>query len=203
MNFFKKIPISILNLLYPCKIYGKENMPKDGAVLVCNHFSALDFLFIMRASNTDLHILAKNELFKNKLLGKAFSAYGAISIDRECPDMKSLLKIIKLLKNDEKVAIFPEGTRNKSKTNELQEIKGGAGVFALKAKCEIVPMMMLKKARMFRKTKLIIGKPFDLSEYYGVKLDDGVIKAIDDKVSEKMKEQYAILLEITEKGKRK
>ena len=74
MNFFKKIPISILNLLYPCKIYGKENMPKDGAVLVCNHFSALDFLFIMRASNTDLHILAKNELFKNKLLGKAFSA---------------------------------------------------------------------------------------------------------------------------------
>ena len=117
--------------------------------------------------------------------------------------MKSLLKIIKLLKNDEKVAIFPEGTRNKSKTNELQEIKGGAGVFALKAKCEIVPMMMLKKARMFRKTKLIIGKPFDLSEYYGVKLDDGVIKAIDDKVSEKMKEQYAILLEITEKGKRK
>ena len=117
--------------------------------------------------------------------------------------MESILKILKLLKSNEKVVIFPEGTRNKSKTNELQEIKGGAGVFAVKAKCQIVPIMMLKKPKMFIKTKLIIGQPFDLSEYYGVKLNDDTISDMDNKVSAKMKEQYVKLLQLTQKNKRK
>ncbi len=203
MNFFQKIPIGILNFLYPSKIYGLENMPTDGAVLVCNHFSALDFLFIMKTCREDIHILAKKELFKNKALGKAFSAYGAIPIDRDCPDIKSLLIILRLLKDNKKVAIFPEGTRNKTKTNDLQRIKGGAGIFAVKAKCQVVPVMMLKKAKMFKKTSLIIGKPFDLSEFYGKKLDEQVVAEMGIKIRDKMKEQYEVLSKITQQRKRK
>ena len=111
-------------------------------------------------------------------------------------------QILKCLKNNEKVAIFPEGTRNKTKTNDLQEIKGGAGVFAVKAKCCVVPMMMLKKPKLFCKTKVIVGEPFELSEFYDLKLASEVIKSIDDKITCKMNEQYLNLLKLTQKNKR-
>lgn len=42
-----------------------------------------------------------------------------------------MMTAMKLLKDGNKLVVFPEGTRNKV-NEELQEIKGGAGVFAVK-----------------------------------------------------------------------
>ena len=116
--------------------------------------------------------------------------------------MKSLVAAIRVLKDGHKLTIFPEGTRNKTGTNELQPIKGGTVTFAVKAKCPIVPMMLLNKARPFRRTKLIVGKPFSLEEFYSKKLTPEVIEEMDKIVSEKMKEQQAILFELTKKKKK-
>ena len=132
-------------------------------------------------------------MFKNKLVAKIIKSYGAIPIDRDNPDMKSLLAAIKHIKEGHKLAIFPEGTRNKTNTNELQEIKGGTVVFAVKAKCPIVPIMIDNKSKIFRKTHMIIGKPFTLEEFYGKKLSDEDIVKLDEIVKEKMIEQQKIL----------
>lgn len=202
MNFFHKTALFCFNLIYPYKIYGKENIPTGSAVFVCNHFSAIDCGFIADAYNKDIYFLAKKELFKNKLIGGIIKSFGAIPIDRDNPDMKSLVAAIRVLKDGHKLAIFPEGTRNKSGTNELQPIKGGTVTFAVKAKCPIVPMMLLNKAKPFRKTKLIIGKPFTLEEFYSKKLTPEVIEQMGEIVSNKMKEQQAILLELTKKKKK-
>ena len=185
MNFLHKIPVFFFSLLYPLKIYGKENIPDDGAILICNHFRAIDCGFIIRAYNKDVKFLAKQELFKNKLLSKIIKSYGAIPIDRDNPDMKSLLAAIKHIKEGHKLAIFPEGTRNKTNTNELQEIKGGTVVFAVKAKCPIVPIMIDNKSKIFRKTHMIIGKPFTLEEFYGKKLSDEDIVKLDEIVKDR------------------
>ena len=158
MKFLLRIPIFFFSLFYPMKVYGKENIPEGGAVLVCNHFRAIDCGFIKRIYYKNIKFLAKKEVFKNKLIGKIAKAYGGISIDRENPDMKSLLEAIKEIKKGHKLCIFPEGTRNISGTNELQEIKGGSAVFSVKAKCPIVPIMILSKSKILRKTKIIIKK---------------------------------------------
>ena len=203
MNFFQKIPIFFFSMLYPMKVYGKENIPKGGAVLVSNHFRAIDCGFIARICTKDIKYLAKKEIFKNKLFSKIVRSYGGIPIDRENPDMKSLLEAIKEVKKGNKLCIFPEGKRNVSGTNDLQEIKGGSVIFSVKAKCPIVPIMMLKKAKMFSKTKIIIGKPFELSEYYGKKISEEDIDALDQIVREKMIEQQNELKQITaKKGKK-
>ena len=202
MNFFQKIPVFFFSLLYPIKVYGKENIPQGGAVIVCNHFRAIDCGFIARICDKDIKYLAKKELFKNKLLSKIIKSYGAIPIDRENPEMKSLLEAIKEIKKGNKLCIFPEGKRNVTGTSDLQEIKGGSVVFSVKAKCPIVPIMMLKKAKMFSRTKIIIGKPFELSEYYGKKLSEEDINALGQIVREKMIEQQNFLKQLSLKVKR-
>jgi 1-acyl-sn-glycerol-3-phosphate acyltransferase len=200
MNFFQKIPIFFFSLLYPIKVYGKENIPDGGAVFVCNHFRAIDCGFIARLCDKDIKYLAKKEIFKTKLFSKIVRSYGGIPIDRENPDMKSLLEAIKEIKKGHKLCIFPEGKRNTSGTNQLQEIKGGTVIFSVKAKCPIVPIMMLKKAKIFRRTKIIIGKPFELEEYYGKKLTEQDISDMAKVVREKMIEQQEILINMTSKG---
>lgn len=202
MTFFHKIPVYIFSLFYPCKIIGKENIPKGGAVLVCNHFRAIDCGFIALAYSKDIKFLAKNELFKNKLVGKVLKSYGGIPIDRDNPDMKSMLSCIRYVKDGHKLCVFPEGTRNKTGTTELQSIKGGSAVFAVKAKSPIIPMMLSRKAKIFRKTHLIIGKPIDLEEYYGKKLNNEDIEKLDEILRDKMLEEQARLEKLTKKKER-
>ena len=172
MNFFHKIPIFFWSWFYPCTIHGKENIPKEGAsVLVCNHFRAIDCGFVARAYNKDVFFLAKKELFEKKLIAKIIKSFGGIPIDREKPDIKSMLLATKVLKEGHKLVIFPEGTRNK--TNDvLMPLKAGSVLFAVRTKCPIVPLRLSKKAKIFRRTHLIVGKPFELSEFYDKKLSD-------------------------------
>lgn len=204
MNFFQKIPIFFFSLLYPIKVYGKENIPKGGAVLVSNHFRAIDCGFIARICSKDIKYLAKKEIFKNKLITKIVKSYGGIPIDRDNPDLKSLLEAIKEIKKGHKLCIFPEGKRNTTGTNDLQEIKGGTVIFSVKAKCPIVPIMMLKKAKIFRQTKIIIGKPFEFEEYYGKKITEEDINAMSAVIREKMiAEQQKLSIISTKKKKDK
>ena len=201
MHSLYKIPLFFAKLLYPCKIYGKENIPKGSAVLVCNHFHAVDCVYVAMAYNSDISFLAKKELFKKKGVSKLLKSLGGIPIDRNNPDMKTMLSLMKILKDGHKLTVFPEGTRNRTGTNELQPIKGGAIIFAVKTKTPIVPMMILKKARLFVRNKMIIGKPFALDEFYDKKLTDEEIENLAKVVSDKMKEQQKILLDKVKRKK--
>lgn len=193
MNFFHKIPIFFFNLLYPCTVHGKENIPKDGAcVLVCNHYRAIDCGFVSKAYNKDVYFLAKKELFKNKLYSKILTSYGAIPIDRDKPEIKSMFKTIKILKEGHKLVIFPEGTRNKV-NNELMPLKSGTSVFAVHAKCPVVPLMLSGKAKLFRRTHLIVGEPFEFAEFYDKKITEENLEKMDEILRSKMLEQLKIL----------
>lgn len=204
LNFIKRSIINIVSAIFcPVKIYGKENLPKGSAVICCNHFSVLDCVYLVKLTLKDSYsILSKKEVFKNKLLGSILSRYGAISIDRDNPDLMTLMTIIKGLRKDSnKLLIFPEGTRNKTGTNELQELKGGSAIFAVRANCPIVPVMILKKARLFCRNKIIVGKPFELKEFYNKKNTESDIKEMEKIIYNKMIEQQNILMELTTKKK--
>ncbi len=199
LTFLQRIPLALANLLFPYKFYGKENIIEGSAVIVSNHFSAIDCVHFLNISEERPYFLAKKELFENKFLNWLFKKYGGIPVDRKNPDMRAMLNALKVLKNGEKLVIFPEGTRNKTKTNELQEIKGGAVVFAVRSKCPIIPVMLLEKPKLFRKTKIIIGKPFTLEKFYDKKLSEQDILEMDNIVREKMIEQQKILIDKVKK----
>lgn len=200
MNFFQRGVLHAFNVFYPCKVYCKQNVPEGGAVFICNHVSGLDGGFVADVYSKDIYFLAKKELFKNKFFGKIIKTFGLIPIDRENTDLKSMLNAIRVVKEGHKLVIFPEGTRNKADNGELQEIKGGAALFAVKAKKPLVPLYIYKKPKIFRKTRIIVGKPFEFTEYYGKKLTSEDFEAMDLIIAEKLIEQKNIL---TEKVKNK
>lgn len=207
MNRLYRIPLFVFNRLCPSRIFGKENLPEGKAVIVCNHLHAMDCGYVAKIYNKDIYFLAKKELFKKKFISKLLKSLGGLPIDRDNPDMKSLMTALKVLKEGHKLAIFPEGTRNKTGSTELQPIKGGAMIFAVKAKSPIVPIMIDRKLKMFRKSNVIVGKPFELTEFYDRKLTDEDMEKMNEVVTNKMKEQQTllnqILLEKKKKGKNK
>ena len=186
-KFCENLIMGTFRLFYPAKYYGLEQIPEGRAVFVCNHFFALDplFVFSVYQKKGDIYFLAKKELFRKKWAGDILKEFGAIPVDRENVDLQTMRAALRALKEDHKLVIFPEGTRNK-KDDALQELKGGAAIFAVRTKSPIVPVMMLKRARLFRRTKLIFGEPFEFSEYYGKKLTEEDYRKLDAELREKM-----------------
>ncbi len=179
------IPLSIL---HPTKIYGKKNLPKGKAILSSNHRSNWDIVLYLLHTRKKVKILAKKELFKNKFFGKILSKLGAIEIDREANDVNAIKQCIKALKEDKQLFIFPEGTRLKDESEVLGEIKSGLALIAIKTKTPIVPIWIERKPKLFRKSIYHIGQPFELSEFYGAKLDEETLERANQIVREKILE---------------
>ena len=202
MNFFKKTVLGGFGVFYPQEVIGKENIPEGAAVVVCNHYRNIDCAFLKKIFRENSFFLAKEELFKTKIVGGFIKSFGAIPVNRENPSLSTLYKATKVLKDGAKLVIFPEGTRNKTK-ERLLPIKTGSAVFAVKSKCPILPVMMLKKAKVFRKTRLIIGKPIYLEGYYDKKLGEKEIAELDEIVTNAMLSEQDKLARIIEERKLK
>lgn len=151
-------------LFCPTKFLHKENLPKRGtkAILTSNHFSLLDPILYDIFFFRKFRIIGKKELFKNKIAAFFLKDFGAIPVDREQMTPSTYKETMTQLKKNRQILIFPEGTRNKSGTNELQEIKSGFLLFASRGETAITPMVMYRKPKLFRKNYIIIGKPFEL-----------------------------------------
>ena len=147
-------------LLYRPKIYGKENIPVNGSLVIAsNHKHAMDPLMIILATKRTIHFLAKIELFKG-IFKLFFNAVGTLPVDRKNKNPDTVSKAEEMLKSGGVIGIFPEGTRNK--TNEdLLPFKKGAVVFAKNTNSKIVPVYIKDDYKLFRKSvKVIIGKPY-------------------------------------------
>lgn len=200
---FRAIVLFFLRPVFCFKIYGKENMPEGKCLVIGNHFAILDVAHLAQLTKEQLHFIAKQEIYENKFLAWLCNKLGAFPVDRDGADAGAVLHGMRILKAGRKLAIFPEGTRNKT-NDEVQEIKGGAGVFAVKTKSAIVPCIQLKKARAFRRNYIMVGEPFELSEYYGVKLTDDNIREMGEKIRDRMTELHGKLQEeVAARKKRK
>ena len=185
-RFFAWLPLAIM---YPTKIIGRKNLPKGKAILTVNHTSNMDIVLLLANLHEKKYTLAKKELFKNKFFGGILKSYGGISIDREGVDVKAIKTSLKLLSKGKKLIIFPEGTRNKGENlNKLGELKTGTAMIAIKSKTPLVPVWINRRPKIFKKTTITIGKPFELSEFYGEKLSDEVLQRATKVIVEKMEE---------------
>lgn len=204
-QFIIRVGYAIFSLIFPSKFYNKENFPKGKAVIIANHYSVLDPCFIFGLTKKEVYFLAKKEAIKENWTGKFLRSLGAIPIDRENNDVRAMMTAMKVIKGDtnNKLVIFPEGTRNKV-DNNIQELKGGAGLFAVRTKTPIVPMIFYRKAKAFRRTKIILGEPFELTEFYDKKIQKEDVELIDKILREKMVQEqeklYAIINDKKKKG---
>lgn len=185
-----------IRLFFPTKFIGKKNLPKGACIIASNHTSNLDAPLLVVHTWEKKYYLAKKELFSSKLKNWFFTKLGGIKIDRNTNDINAIKNCLKVLKNDKKLVIFPEGTRNNNENMKLGEIKHGVALFAIKSKVPIVPMFILRKPKIFRRNKVFIGQPFELSEFYDKKLTNEEMAEASKIVAQKINE----LREIAQKS---
>ncbi len=185
INFARIFVFSLYRLFKPFRYFGNSKV-KDGACLyVCNHYTMMDAAYPMYTTWEGIHYIAKKEVFETPVLRNVFSGIKAISVSRDGTDVRGMLDAFKCLKNDEKVAIFPEGTRNRT-GEDMLPFHHGASVIAIKNRVPIVPMMIYEKPRLFRMTHILVGEPFELSEYYDCKMTGEEIIEADNKIRDIM-----------------
>ena len=117
---------------------GTEHIPEGGVILASNHRSFLDPFAIGCCLGRPIYFVAKQELFKNPLLGWVLNCLGAFPIKRGASDEESVATSLALLERGEAVVIFPEGTR--IRTGSLAPPKRGVGRLALQSGSPVVPI---------------------------------------------------------------
>lgn len=175
--------LGAISRLLGVKFGGKENMPKEGAVvLIANHRHWSDIVLVALAAwPRQVHFMAKSEYGENRLLNWLIYHLGSFTVERGEADIKAIKTALKYLKKGEVVGIFPEGTRNRG--DELLPFKEGAFMLAHRAKAQVVPLALGNAERYVG-----ISKPrptADMGQAYAL---DGFLNEagkLDDKAAAK------------------
>ncbi len=205
----RKISLSFLDLimpvyhqmfksLYNLKVTGIENIPVGKRCIIApNHSSWLDAQLIASILPQRAYFLAKKELLRMPVSGVMMELVGGIGIDREYVDATGLKKAMGLLKKEEHLVIFPEGTipgeedlgrEDMESDTGLLHGNSGAVLLAIKTQSPIIPVGIIGADKVlppetfprmeslpeFKNTqlKVAIGKPITYEKYYNKKISN-------------------------------
>ncbi|GAA4711746.1 lysophospholipid acyltransferase family protein [Brevibacillus fulvus] len=152
-----------LHIRFRIKIEGMENIPEGSCILGMNHTSNYDPLMVGSHVPRKMHIMAKEELFRNRIFAWLLSKFGAFPVKRGQADVKSLKQSLRLLQEGKIFAIFLEGTR--SKTEEMQDPKKGIGFLVGKSEAPVIPTYIYGVKKGWRQQAgIVYGKPMTFAK---------------------------------------
>ena len=170
----------IFKLYYNPKIVGKENIPKEGSIIIAgNHKHLFDQCLTILSTKRFITYMAKKEYFDNKKVAWFFKAAGCIPVDRSKKDGNAVSKALEVLNSGNAIGIFPEGTRNKT-DKFLLPFKFGAVSMASKTDSYIVPFGISGDYKFRSKNlKIVIGKPFKVKNMDLEKANQKLYSAVE------------------------
>ena len=124
---------------------------------MANHQSNFDIPVLLACLPVQFRWLAKAELFKIPIFGRAMRGAGYVKIDRfnQKSAFESINEAAAKMKNGVSVMIFPEGTR--SRDGKLKSFKKGGFVMAVDAGAPIVPIVLKGTRAIMEKSSLKIN----------------------------------------------
>lgn len=138
-------------------VKGRSHIDRGRSYIVmANHQSNFDIPVLLAHLPLQFRWLAKAELFKIPVFGRAMRGCGYISIDRSDREsaFKSLATAAATIKGGTSVMVFPEGTR--SLDGKIQPFKKGSFVLAVDAGVPILPVVINGTWSIMPKNKLSI-----------------------------------------------
>ncbi|MCK5826523.1 MAG: 1-acyl-sn-glycerol-3-phosphate acyltransferase [Desulfuromusa sp.] len=158
-------------------VIGEKNIPAHGGVLLAaNHISAYDTMFIPVTVLKEhpwqmVWAPAKEELFRNLILGALFRSWGGFPVKRG-RDIRAGKQLGHLLQT-EKVMLFPEGTRHPDGT--LGQGNRGVGKLIYEHQPVVIPTALSginhwKFLKLGQHGSIHFGKPVNFSDL--LKLED-------------------------------
>ena len=155
----------VVGILFRVEVIGGENIPEGGCLVVSNHLSWADTVFIMFAlpRKPQIHTMANqstvfNTALKRWLMPKL--AVFPIHRNRGMLDEQAVNQVYALLNAGQRVLIFPEGAYGRD--GQLRPLKDGVGYFALNSGQPLLPILLTGTGRLrpFKRLTVEIGKPF-------------------------------------------
>ncbi|KAI8872969.1 1-acylglycerol-3-phosphate O [Ramicandelaber brevisporus] len=141
-------------------VTGHENLPPfyHTYVMVSNHQSGLDLVWLAKACPRKAIGVAKDTLKYIPLIGQALQLAGTVFIDRGS-SKESIAKFQELSRemhhSGTPVLVFPEGTRDHAKTIGMLSFKKGAFHLAVQAHAPIVPIVVANMSNVFHRPSLV------------------------------------------------
>lgn len=184
----------LLRLLFRVEVKGRENLPKHGALLCPNHASDIDPVLIGLCLPIDyhLHFMAKAELFQNRLLGWFLRALGAFPVNREGTDIQAVKTAMKVIREDENLLIFPEGTTIHGGIGSHDGLPAhahsGIAMIGVHSGAALIPVFVGGEKKLFRKTTIVFGEPY-IPQITGRRGTSEELQKIADDV---LREAYAL-----------
>ncbi len=159
-HWFYLLARPCVKLLMPFRAVGVENIPSGGALLCANHASAWDAILIALAMPNDssLAFMAKEELFRNGILRWLLYKLGGFPVNRGGNDLVAIKTALKALSNDQRLLVFPEGTRVEKEGDV--EAKGGVSMMATRTGVPVVPIYCGGKKKLFHRYTIVFGAPY-------------------------------------------
>ncbi|WP_082565987.1 lysophospholipid acyltransferase family protein [Arthrobacter sp. Soil782] len=187
----------LVNLLFRPWVKGLDNIPATGAaVIVSNHLSFSDSIFLPLAVPRPVVFLAKSEYFtgkglKGKLTAAFFRLTNQLPMDRSggAASATSLSAGEEILKSGALLGIYPEGTR--SPDGRLYRGKTGVAKLILATGVPVIPVAMIgtdkvqpigRRIPNIRRVGIIVGEPMDFRRYAGMGEDRFIQRSVTDEI---------------------
>jgi 1-acyl-sn-glycerol-3-phosphate acyltransferase len=124
----------------PVRVEGMERIPAGPVVYASNHSSMFDIWALSATLPGSVRMVAKQELARIPLVGRAMVAAGHVMIDRPHPRraLEAYERAADVIKSGVSAVVFPEGTR--SRTGELLPFKNAPFGLAIAAQVPVVPL---------------------------------------------------------------
>lgn len=186
LNLLRVFVYPIHYIMYPFKMYGHKKVGKGACIYVGNHYSLWDIAYPAHTTWEGIHYITKESVLHLPVVGYFARKVGAIAVMRDGSDIRALMDAMKALKSGEKVSLYPEGTRNRGDGEEFLPFYSGAALMAIKTQTPIVPIVICNKPRVWHKTHVRVGEPFELTEYYGKKLSQEEYAEADNSIRDRL-----------------
>ena len=183
--FLVPIVKCFFKVFHPWEFTGTENVPEGPVVLCGNHTAFGDPLYVVCSLNRyqQMHVMAKEEVMNWPVIGFLLKKLGVIGIKRGKSDVAAIKESMRVLKNGEKLLLFPEGTRVKE--GQSVEAHTGAAMFATRTGVPILPIYISPRKKG-EKVKVVFGEPY-MPEFEGRKATPEELHRISDDLMERIR----------------
>lgn len=160
--------------------------PEGGAIVVANHRSPLDPMFLMHNMHISRHPNGRFRAIRYLMVETYYDIHPFVSlvcrtlrvipVARSGQDMAAIKQTVQALKDGDLIGIFPEAGINLNE--KLLPADPGVGWLALAARCPVYPAYirnapvgytMVRPFFNFRQVHVTFGEPMTFEEYYGRK----------------------------------
>lgn len=174
-----------LRVFYRLRVIGVENLPQEGPMLlISNHQSFLDPLVLGTGAwrRRMFWTLARSSLFKNPIFAALIGSMNARPVERGEADLHAMRGAIDLLKADQGLLLFAEGTR--CDDGKTAPFKSGLMLLVRRSKAAVVPAAIdgafdvwprnRKRPRLTGQVSVQFGEPIPAAELLAMDAEDAV-----------------------------